>query len=82
MKKTEVAKTSEQSGLEAESIRSRIFCIFTLAIDIDICDLTNAGRKKIDETISVTATGYLFQHCACKFAVHRDKAFISSFSNK
>ena len=50
-KKSEVTKTSEQSGLEPETICSRIFGLFTWAI----CDLTNAGGKKLDETISVTA---------------------------
>ena len=40
-KKSEVPKISEQSWLEAETIRSRIFGLFTWAI----CELTNAGGK-------------------------------------
>ena len=41
-KKSEVTKTSEQSGLEPETIRWRIFGLFASAI----CELTNAGGKK------------------------------------
>ena len=39
MKKSEETKTSEQSGLEPETIRSRMFGLFTWAI----CELMNAG---------------------------------------
>ena len=61
-KKSEITKTSEQSRLEPETIRSRIFGLSIWAI----CELTNAGGKKIYETILVTITHYLYQHCACK----------------
>ena len=46
-KKGKVTNTLEQSGLEPETTRSRIF------VDLStwaICELTNAGGKKIDET--------------------------------
>ena len=74
-KKSEETKTPSQSKLEPQTIRSKIFGLSTWAI----CDLTNAGGKKIDETLLVTATNYLYQHCTCKQAIatHRDEAFVS-----
>ena len=68
-RKSEIKKTLEQSSLEPETIRSRIFGLFPWAI----CELTNAGGKKIDEIISVTATNFLYQHSACKRSLSTDK---------
>ena len=57
-----------QSGLEPKSIRSRTFGLFTWAI----CELMNAGGKKIDETIPMITTDYLYQHCASKHSLRTE----------
>ena len=53
VKKSEVTKTSEQSGLEAEIFAQEILRLFTWAIEVDEC-----RWKKIDETSSVTSTAF------------------------
>ena len=76
--KSEVTKTLEQSGLEPETIRSRIFSLFTSAI----CELTNAGGQNwwncFGDRHRLSVPAVRLQ----AFATHRDKAFVTHFSSR
>ena len=67
-KEKKVTETPERSGLEPKTIRSRILGLSTWAI----CELTIAGGKKVNQTISDrTAIDYLCLHCSARYTETR-----------
>ena len=66
-KKVKLQRLRSRADLNRRPFAQESFGLFTWVI----CDLTNAGGKKL-ETISVTATNYLYQHCACKRSTRTD----------
>ena len=67
-KNGELTKNLERSGLEPKTIQESSVCPPAWAI----CELTIAGGKKVDQTISNrTATDYLCLHCSARYTVTR-----------
>ena len=75
--KKKVTKSPERSGLEPETIRSRIFGLSTWAI----CEFTIAGGKK---SIKPLWTGQPRTTCTgiAALATQRHDAFVSHFSSR